>query len=755
MTTDLRNPAKAPSPAPTPESREARYKEFLKIPSLLKGGYLEAHWIKDGDSFWYVAGAPDETAIFVVHPEQNTVAPLFEVERLRAALRSALGKEPPSGGVPFTDFSFTDERERAVRFTVERRVFTLQLGDYALSEQPAPSAEEKERTTARPTDVGRKVLPAGFFDTRETLSPDGRWFAGASAGKLYLRSTAGDQRVIVNEDVGPNAAWETYRASWSPDSRRLAAPRVDYTGCTLHPVVHWLSEPESVDWAHIFPAGSTLPRAEWHIIDVATRKATPIQGSGVESRGGEPVAWTADSSKFFYVRSARYNKKLELILVDALTGATWVVLTETQPTFVRLFTPQFSFGDFTLLRGDERFLWLSERDGWTHIYLYQTDGTLVRQLTHGEYVVLSVIAVDEANGWAYYTAHGDRSRPYDTHVYRVSLEGGEPQQLTEARGQHDVPQFWKYMGAPRREGIQLSPSRRFFVDTHSDTDRPPRSELRRADGTLVRTLVTADTSRVEALGWQPPQTFVVKAADGTTDLYGQLYTPTDFDPSRQYPVLEYIYGGPQLVHVPGMYADRKAVICAAWAELGFVVIMLDARGTPDRGKAFQDVVYGAFGKNEIPDHVAALTQLAKTRPYMDMSRVGVFGGSWGGYFAVRAMLQAPETYHVGVADRPVMDVDTTPAEPWMGSPEDNPEGYAQADSHKIADQLRGKLLLIGATSDINAVFSQTIKFVEALTRAERPYDLALLVEQNHAPTGVYQRYAEEAATRYLVEHLRP
>ncbi len=362
---------------------------------------------------------------------------------------------------------------------------------------------------------------------------------------------------------------------------------------------------------------------------------------------------------------------------------------------------------------------------------------------------MQFVAVDEKEGWVYFAAHGDPARAYDQHLYRVNLEGKDFTRLTEAPGFNEV----------QYRRLDFAPSKRFFLNTHSSVERPPAVELRTADGTLLQTLSKANIDALRELEWKPPEEFVVKAADGKTDIYGVLYKPYDFDPSEKYPVIESIYAGPQSRFIPWFMPDIPS---QALAQLGFVVFNVVGRGTPGRGKEFQDVVYGNFGRHEIPDHVAALKQLAEKRPYLDLGRVGIYGGSWGGYFTIRAMLLAPDVYHVGVASAPVVEPFThgNRIEMYMGPPWENKEGYEYASNLRFAHQLKGKLLLITGTSDLSGSFSQTMKMVEALISAGKPYDLIVLPEQDHSVaypilsvTDV-QTYWGEAIRRYFQEHLK-
>jgi dipeptidyl aminopeptidase/acylaminoacyl peptidase len=355
--------------------------------------------------------------------------------------------------------------------------------------------------------------------------------------------------------------------------------------------------------------------------------------------------------------------------------------------------------------------------------------------------VVQVVAADEKAGWVYFTAHGDRQRPYDTHLYRVDLEGNRLARLTEATGQHD---------------IQFAPSKAFFLDTHSTVDRLPTVELRRADGTSMQTLSKANIDDLRDLKWTPPEEFVVKAADGKTDLYGVLYKPYDFDPNKKYPVIDGIHGNSALTTVPRTFIPRGALaISQARAQLGFVYLIVDARGTPERGREFREVLYGNHGRIEIPDHVAALQQLADTRPYMDLSRVGIDGHSYGGYFAIRAMLLAPDVYHVGVASAPMHMQGNWG---WDSVLLGNKEAYEYASNLNFAANLKGKLLIIHGTSDACVPFSNTMKMVDALIRAGKRFDLLVMPGQGHdimRRLGRSELYWLEAITRYLQEHLKP
>lgn len=724
--------------------REAMYYRYLEFASLVKAGSIQPHWMADGSSFWYAEGVPDNTVIYKVNPKANTKTPLFDTGRLRQALTPLLGHDPAYQGLPFEEFTFVDKGEKAVKFTVEKKEFILQLDNYTITLAPVLSEEEKSRLVPQ---IVRKSFPRITPDVLEVLSPDRRWFAGVSDYNLWLRSTYDGRSLQMTTDGVKDYEWDVEGAKWSPDGFKLAAKKVDSRMVPSIPIVHWLTQTQDVEWIHFSPAGAPLPKTELFVVDILSKPQLRIDTSQEKDQFISILGWRPDGSELLFIRMDREHKKLELLAANPTTGQIRVVLTETQKTFVGppYVDTQFSTGNwsrvFAWVGDGKKFVWMSERDGWNHLYLYDIDGTLLRRLTEGAFPLEDIVTVDEKAEWVYFRAHAEK-RLYDTHLYRVSLEGKRFTRLTEATGQHE---------------IKFAPSKEFFLDTHSTVARPPVVELRRADGTLLQVLSRANIDGLKELKWSPPEEFVVKAADGKTDLYGVLFKPYDFDPNRKYPVIEHIYAGPGGTIVPNTFTSNPSrfINARALAQLGFITFIVDGRGTPRRGKEFQDVVYRNLGRHEIPDHVAALKQLAAERPYMDLSRVSIVGGpGQGGYFTIRALLLAPEVYHVGVAAAPG-GVWGAGHEGVMGLPQNNKEGYEYANKLDLAANLKGKLLLIIGTSAAGAPFSLTMRMVEAFIRVGKPYDLIVLPEQNVWPSGTSRTYLLEAIRRYFQEHLKP
>ena len=617
----------------TPE-REAAYQRHLDFGSLIEGGRINPNWMPGGNSFWYAEGGPQHTVIHRVDPIAGTVEELFDTPRLRAALTEALGHEPAGLGVPFRQLSFAGDS--SVQFTVEGQTFVLDLDTYAVERQRQPSSlalvsylvSETERATPK-TFVREVFQGLGPRPYPERLSPDGQWFVGLDNHNLTLRATVDGRVVPLTDDGNEFEQWDvetTLWNPWSPDSQRLVVARIDSRGLPRIPTIKWLKPLEEAEFIPTMLAGGELYETRLHILDLHTRTPMPVQQDTTADYYYRVLTWLPDGSEVVFARYNRVMNRVDIQAADAATGAVRTLATETSETFVTHHHDSVwgSRTGFWLLPDASGFILASERDGWRHLYLYDLDGDPIRRLTEGDFPVESVVSVDQENGWVYFTAQTDPERPYDLHLNRVTLDGTDWSQLTEGKGRHTVA---------------MAPSQDYFVDTYSSVDTPPRTVLRRAGGELVRTLSEANISRLQQVGWTPPREIVVKAADGQTDLWVTMYLPHDFDPARRYPVVEYIYGGPQTTIRPmdfggdpfGLGSDfsRMANFNRALANMGFVVVILDARGAPGRSKAFHDVIVKNWGKPVVADHAAAIRQLIDRFDFLDGDRVGIMGASLG------------------------------------------------------------------------------------------------------------------------------
>lgn len=722
--------------------RKALYEKWMRFPTLVKNWVTNAKWAASGKRLWYWTGIPDRPELQVLDLESNKIRAFLDATKVRAALASKLGHEPAGAGLPFQNFEFTDATETRIRFSVEGREFELHPETHALNEWP-PVPEATRRIT-QPQRTRHADVPGWPVDLVEIRSPDGRSFAHLKDHNVWIRSAEDGRLVQLTRDGVADYEWAADEADeegrrwawWSPDGKRLAVRKEDNRQVLKMPILDYDSA-GSVHWARMAPLGGKRPQPELWVLDPSTLKHTRIDIGPEPDQMLQMMGWRTDGSELLYVRTNRLWTKWELLAADPVTGASRIVLSDSQ---------DYLRGDIAqglrFLSDGERFIRLSDQDGWAHLSLYDMRGNLLRRLTKGNWEVLQIVAIAEASGWVYFRGRDDPARPYDTHFYRVRLDGSGFKRLTDEPGRH---------------GGFVSPSGEFFIDQHSDLARPWRFDLRRGDGTHVRTLAVADTSGLGELGWSAPEAFVVKADDGVTDLHGVLWKPANLDPSRKYPVIEHIYGGGASV-VPGVFTlSGPGVWAQAMAQLGFITLMVDGRGvTQGRGRQFAAWTFGNMGRYEIPDHVAALRQLAAKRPYMDLKRVGIYGYSWGGHFAMRALLQAPDAYHVGVAGAPDTDLR------WFTYQGD---GYPQyrggldyASNLWLADRLQGKLLIYHGTSDLNVPINVTMKMINEFIRHGKRVDLMLFPGKTHAEVSeptLYQGYVLPMARDYFVEHLKP
>ena len=574
----------------------------------------------------------------------------------------------------------------------------------------------------------------------------GTWTAKVVNDELVVSDSAGATRLKL--PGAENYGWSVAPNAWNRDRTLFVATKSDDRSIHRIPIVDYGSAVEKVTFAPYPKTGTPLPVDELHIIDAAVALDRPVK---LDTRDAYIwlLGWRHTVSEALVMRLSRSGKRLELFAIDGGTGATRLLASDERPaSFVAAL--DFSAQDWpwqvTPLPDESGFLWMSERDGWRHVYHYGYDGALKKKVTAGAFRVHRVVNFDSARRQVYVVASGDSARPYDRHVYRVGLDGRGFTALTRASGQHE-PVF--------------SSSAGFFIDSYSSLTQPQTLELRRANGTLVKQLGQASTTALAVSGYKPPEEFRVKAADGTSDLFGVLYRPVDFDSTKKYPIVDYIYGGPwiavhQTTYLPSGTAGAMQRIAASLAQMGFVVAMVDARGTPGRSKAFQDANYGRIGQVEISDHVAALRALARTRPYVDTTRAGLAGHSWGGYFAINGMLVAPQFFKVGYAGAPG---DLTEAasinEPNMDLPANNRAGYEAGSNAAHASALRGRLKIMHGTSDTNSSLSSTMRMIQALIQANKPFDLLIMPGQPHGPQGPAGLYYREDMRRYMATYLLP
>jgi dipeptidyl-peptidase 4 len=436
----------------------------------------------------------------------------------------------------------------------------------------------------------------------------------------------------------------------------------------------------------------------------------------------EDVQWSADHAQVAFVSTSRDHKREQLRIADASTGVIRDVLEETVPTF---FESGNGRVNWRYLPESNEIVWFSERDNWGQLYLYDlATGKLKNQITSGEGNVTQLLRVDQKNRMLYFLGVGrEKNRdPYFVHLYRIGFDGKNLALLTPEDATHEV---------------SLSPSGRYFVDSYSKPDVPSVTLLRDAEGKLVANIEKTDLSRLVAAGWKPPQPIVVKARDGVTDLYGLMFKPVSFDPSKKYPIVNQIYPGPQTGSVGSRNFSAAHGDAQALAELGFIVVEIDGMGTPWRSKKFHEAYFGDMGDNTLPDQVAGMRQLAQRYSWIDIDRAGIWGHSGGGYAAADAMFRYPDFFKVGISEAGNHDnreYEDDWGEKWQGLLQPKAGGGDNYDSQanqNIAKNLKGHLLLAHGTMDDNVPPSNTMLVVNELIKANKDFDLLLLPNRTH------------------------
>ncbi|MDI1475428.1 DPP IV N-terminal domain-containing protein [Polyangium sp. y55x31] len=715
------------SVAPQGDPLQARFdvsEKYYHFLDRIRDTLVAPRWLPDRDQFVYwSAVGPHRGTWVLVDAQERTMVPVLPSEALQAELSQLVGQkiELPEN-IHFVLAPGPGPEERRIVFQLQGQSFALGLSDRRVVALAA-------------TDRAALMLSPSHH-----LSPDGRTIAvQRGAGFAVVGS---DGNALLERSGEEHYEWQIPERAWSPDGRFLVVWRNDARGVHKIPIVDYSTGIEHVKMVPYSKVGTPLMRSELYVVEPATGRVTqvpPAPGETYDWLSG----WRPDGSEALVLHLSRDGKRLELSAVEPSTGKTRLVLREDRPeSFVGAldFAVDGWSRQVTPLGDDKHFLWMSERDGFRHVYLYDYAGKLERQVTQGSFPVHQVLGVAPKKDAIFLLASAEGAAPYDRLFYRASLAEGGLKRLSPDPGIHR---------------ILLAPSGRYYIDGHSTRVQPRVWDVGSTDGGAPFRYAKADTSALAELHYSPPEPLTVQAADGTTPLYGVLYKPWDFDPRKHYPVIDVIYAGPWLSVVPWSFVGTGESRWAnSLAQLGFVVMVLDARGTPGRSKAFQDVNYGRVGQTEIPDHVTALRQAAATRPYMDLGRVGIYGHSWGGYFALRGMLTAPELFKAGYAGAPgALEEEAVINEPNLGLANENRAGYAAGSNVSLARNLRGALKMMHGTSDVNASLSTTMRMAEALIREGKHFEMLIMPGQPHSPEGSAFVYYRDDVWRFFVKEL--
>jgi dipeptidyl aminopeptidase/acylaminoacyl peptidase len=705
---------------------------------------VEPHWFAQTNEvtnrFWYrVEVGKDQHEYVLVDASSGRRERAFDHDRMAQALNDVAKRDFTALTLPFTSLQFSNGG-KSLLLSSSNGAWSCDLETYQVRRVGTNEEGRRENLFRGP----RQRRPVGPRPEEGARSPDGKLEAVVRGDNLFVRDLKTEKETALSYDANPNSSYtrdmdrERYvemeyeardpltpepEVYWSPDSRRLVAMR--RTPGTHRSVYLIESSPEDqlqpkLESYPYLKAGDAVPIRKPRLFDVEAMKEIPVD-DGLFSNPWSigDVRWSTNSSRFTFLYNQRGHQVLRIVAVDASTGKASVIVDERSPTFI-CYSAKY-YAEYLDETGE--IIWMSERDGWNHLYLYDAaSGQVKNQITRGEWVVRGVDYVDKRARQIWFEAGGvaPGQDPYWVQYCRVNFDGSGMTVLTPGEGTH---------------GIQPSPDGRYFIDTMSRLDLPPVTELRSgADGALICKLEGADVHETLAKGWRPPERFAAKGRDGVTDIYGDIWRPKDFAPAKKYPVIEDIYAGPQDSYAPVSY--RPFYQQQKLADRGFIVVQMDGMGTSNRSKKFHDTCWKNLGDAGFADRIPWIKAAAARDASFDLSRVGIYGTSAGGQNALRGLLDHGDFYKAGVADSGCHDNRMDKIwwnEQWMGWPVD--ESYTRSSNVTDAHKLQGKLLLMVGEMDRNVDPSSTMQVVNALIHANKDFELLFMPGAGHGVAG--------------------
>lgn len=709
--------------------------------------FLRPNWI-NGDSFWYVDESDKKKTYYIVDAKKGKRNLAFDAGKIAAALSSTSGKTVKPDELSFNQLEFSEDAE-SFTFQFQKKYWNYHIKTNKLSEVEDMKRESPSRFVAG-------------------LSPDGTMTAFIRDYNLWIRDNATKEEFQLTKDgvkdygyATDNAGWKHSKnpvVLWSPDSKKIATFQQDERNVgDMHLVSTRVGHPELESWKYPLPGDSNVAMIERVIINVEKNNPAIIRlkipadyhratlGDDIMADGTLADAqWTEDGKSLAFVSNSRDHMVARFRIADAVTGDVRDVFEESVPT-------QYESGQHSIswkyLPASNEIIWYSERDNYGHLYLYDSrDGHLKNQITTGKYVVSNVMNVDEKDRKIYFMAAGlDAVNPYFEHFCSVNFDGKNFKDLSPEAGTHRVT---------------LSPSGKYFFNAWSQPAVPSTFNVRSTDGRKLLDIGSTDVSRLKKeLGWKPNIPFTVKAADGVTDIYGLMFLPTNIDKSKKYPLVDYIYPGPQGGSVGNWSFMPVKGDLQALAELGFVVVAIEGTCNPMRSKSFHDMCYGNMGTNTLPDQVSGIRQLADRYDFIDTTRIGIWGHSGGGFATADAMFTYPDFFKVGIAESGNHDnrnYEDDWGERYIGLLEKNPDGtsnYTHQANQVHAENLKGKLLLVHGLMDDNVPPYNTFLVVKALQDANKDFDLIVFPDSRHG-YGKYSIYMMRTRWDYFVKNLK-
>ncbi len=687
---------------------------------LIFGRSVRPNWI-DENHFWYRNNIPQGKEFILVNIEKRLKIRAFDHEKLAKALSRVAGKEYDPFALPFSRFEYADNK-KAVVFNIKSTQYTF----------------DSNAGQCTPVDAHEKG------DRNSSVSPDGKKAAFIREYNLWLKDLETGKETQLTTDGITDFGYATNNAGWikrdkpvllwSPDSKKIATFQHDGRGVgEMYLATTNVGHPELEAWKYPLPGDSLIFRIHRVVIHLDGPKVVRLQmppdqhrssfTDHIAKNNGDfgDVEWSTDGSQLAFLSNSRDHKEAILRIANPKTGEVRTVMDEKVETF---FESGYKMSNWHVLPESNNVIWYSQRSNWGHLYLYDLKTRkLKNEITKGDWNVIQVLKIDRKNGVIYFYGVGkEEGDPYFQYLYRVNLDGSGLKLLTPENANHS---------------ISLSPSGEYFVDNFSTPTTPPVSILRDRMGIKIMDLEKVDISKLVDSGWIPPMPFTVKARDGKTDLYGLLFKPNNFDPNKKYPIINYIYPGPQSGSVGSRSFSASRRDNQALANLGFIVIAIDAMGTPLRSKSFHTAYYGNMGDNGLPDQVAGMKQLAEKYPWIDLERAGIYGHSGGGYASTDAILRYPDFFKVavsGAGNHDNRNYEDDWGEKWQGLLIENEDGTTNYDNqanHLIVNNLKGKLLLTHGTMDSNVPPYNTLLVADRLMAANKDFDLLLFPNRKH------------------------
>ncbi len=681
---------------------------------LTKNLSIRPNSVEGTGDFWYKLQTEKGDRYYYFDGENIKSNEAFDHLKLAAAISEFTPKTINPDSLDLKQVEFKP-KENTIEFRFDTLLLKTNLSDYSTTKR-----EREKRTQGN-----------------QSVSPDKKWIAEVKEYNLFLKNVETEEVFQLTTDgvekyeYATELSWyklkdesegdkydPTIFINWSSDSKKLMTYRLDRR--KVGKLYLYQSLPKNGFRAKVWSYERALPgedpiTTEYYIFDVEKKSKVRVDVDPFADFSSSVFPnWFQNNEEMYFARFRRGYKAIDLFRIKVETGEVIPVLTDSSETMVEYQTINCKW-----LKDGTEFFWTSERDGWNHIYRYDENGHLLNRVTQGEYVVREILKIDEEKQRIYFIAGGKEpdTDPYFKSLYSVNFAGDSLKLLTAEAANHEV---W------------FPDKGNYFVDSYSGVDWPTDHVVRNLDdGRIIYRLASVSLDSLLATGWKYPEPFKVKARDGLTDIYGAIFYPSNFDKTKKYPVIDATYSGPQAVRTPKTFSGGYRNYDISLAELGFIVITIDGLGTAWRSKKFHDVSYENLGDIGAEDHITGLKQLAATRPWMDLERVGIYGHSAGGYDAAHALLTHPGFYKVAVSSAGNHDHRIAKAwwpEQYMGMPGKH---YDEQSNFNLAENLQGKLLLVHGDMDNNVNTASSLRLAAKLIENNKDFELIIIPNRNH------------------------